>query len=200
MRQRVGHTGKTFFEELAQPELVCRVRDRPQQTHRHRFHAVGGEPLHRGPRHPLVESPLDTALRIDAFQHFEGEPPRDVGRRRIDIELEGHALSAAAVHERVGKPRGTQHRRLRRGAGHDRVGRARGAVDQHVRTADQRLHGKAEATRCVAEPLLHPHETPLRSRGRLSHRQRAGLVGHHHVGEGSPGVDRDPIGHVPRLH
>ena len=195
VRERVGHPRHRLLDQGAQPLLVRRVLDRPEQADGDRLDALPREPGERRARRVLVERPLHLAFGRHPLGDFGREPARHVGLERVDMELEGMQLAALAIDQDVRKTLGHQQRGLRGGAGDDRVGRPGRAVDQHVRVPDQVFDGDAHGPRRVGEPGLDAVGAP-RGRGRrLADGERTARCGDDDIGKGAAGIDGNSVGH-----
>ena len=173
VRERVGNPWHRLLDQGAQPLLVRRILDRPEQADGDRLHPLACEPGQRLPGRVLVERPLDLAFGRHPLRDLGREPARHVGLEGVDMELEGMQLAALAVDQDVRKAFGHQQRGPGGGAGDDGVGRPGGAVDQHLGRPDQRLEGEAHGAGRIGEARLDPVGAARRRGRRLADGERA---------------------------
>ncbi len=195
VRERHRDAGPLLLEDLADAALVVRVGDRPQQADADRLHLRAAGGVDRLAYRVLVERAVLAALRVDPPADLERQPPRDVGLRVRDREVEGLHLPALAQGQDVGEALRGQERGARGGALDDRVGGAGRRVHEQVGVAEQLLEREVEAFADHAQRLAAALEHALRRGQRLVEREPAVGVGEHDVGEGAAGVDRDPVAH-----
>ena len=191
----VRHPRHRLLDQGAQPLLVRRVLDRPEQADGDRLDALPRKPGERRTRRVFVERPLHLAFGVHPLGNLGREPARHVGLERVDMELEGMQLTALAVDQDVRKTLGHQQRGLRGSAGDDGVGRPGRAVDQHVRVPDQVFDGDAHGPRRVGEPGLDAVGAPRGCGRRLADGERTARCGDDDIGEGAAGIDGNSVGH-----
>jgi hypothetical protein len=175
-------------QELADPELVHRVDDRPDEAYRHRLDTQLARPVERRHHALLVERDEDVALRVDPLADLEGEVARDVRRRVLEL-AKRLQLPTLAEQQDVGESLGGEERRPRGLSLDDRVRRARRAVGEDLGAGEELAGRDAELRRERRERLLDALEGAREVGRRLRKMEHPFLVGDDDVREGPARVD-----------
>ncbi len=138
-----GTPGSSRFRISPHPLLVLRVDDRPEQADRDRLDA-GLLQVFRRRDHILLVQLLDlVAHGVDAAAHLAGAVARNVGRREVDLGIEGALARRFAQGEDVGMAGIADQAGRRDLALHQRIGRDGGAVDDEVGLAQGSRRARA---------------------------------------------------------
>ena len=194
MRQCVGCAGRVPIQYRRHRELVLGIDDRPQEAHGDCLHTPFGERGCNGARLCRIERRVDLAFRRHPFADLKGEAARHVRRWVVGAKIVRVALSTFAEHKSIGKSFGGEKRCLRRLAFDDGVGGMGGAVDEDLRTSEQRRQVVPQGVCGHLQRRTHTDENPLRRGQGLLHGANARLVRHHDIRKGAPCVDRNAVG------
>ena len=189
MGKRVGHARQMGFQERADPFLVVRVDDRPDQANPDGFDLGRLEPLDDGEDGVFVQRLVDHAVGADPLRDLESQPARHQRFGEWHGVIEGVDPAALPQQEDVRMSLGGEEGGPRGAAGQHGVGRARRGVEEQLAFAEQ---GRPVASVRVRR-LLHHLEAALhrivRPRGRLEEPERPVPSLEHEVGEGPPDID-----------
>ena len=199
MRQRERRTRQDFLDQLANPQFVRRIRDRPQQTHADRLDVLVRQALEQGAHGGFVERRFDAALGVDALRHLERVTARDVRIGIFNLQVVRFGLAAFFQQQDVRESRGGEKRRARDFPLDDAVRRPRRAVDEQARVGNQRFGGNADFLRRDLEACFDTRERTLFVGQGLADRETAVGVGNDDIGECTPGVDGNSIGHEVQI-
>ncbi|MFN8663839.1 MAG: hypothetical protein U0075_18235 [Thermomicrobiales bacterium] len=194
VRQRERHTWQVLGDEFPDAQLVRRVDDRPEEADANRLHAEIAALFDGFPYRTLIERDEDVSLGVDALGDLEGEVARHIGGRVGDL-LEGVQLATLAQEQDVREPLGGEEGRARGLPLDNGIGGAGGPVRKGLGAGQQATCGQAKLWRHVFQRRADSLEGAARRGERLADAQLPVVVDDHNVGKGSPGVNRDPIGH-----
>ena len=183
-----------FLEELAEPKLVHRVGDRPEQADGDRLDLAVSQLLDLGHGRLLVERNHDLASCTDALGDLERQRPGYVGIRVRAGEVERLGPAAFTEEEDVRMALGGEERRLRRGPGEDRVDRPGRPVDEKVGVGQKRAAIGLRGLRGEVQDVEDARDRICGRRRALEDRELAGPVLHDQIREGPAGVDCKPHG------
>ena len=190
MRKRIRDAWQMRLDELADPFLVRRLDDRPEQADGDRIDLEGAQSLEDGNYASLVERRLDRAVGHHALGHLEGQTLGHVGLGIGNGEVEDIAPPALAKDQDVGMAARDEECRSRRVAGQDRVNRMGRAVDQQLALLEQFAQGHPMAGGRQREAREHALDRIIGCGRSLVDGERAIVGLHQEIGERAPGVDR----------
>ena len=204
--QRDEHLRVLLGDQLAQPPLVHRVAEGPQQRHRDRADPVVEQRPDRGAGLVLVQSDDDGAVPVDPLGDLQGVPlgeqavvlglPEDV----LQLVRRAPEVAALDIHDedRVAVALGGEEPDRRHVAHHQGVQRRRGAVGDVVGAGEHVRQGDAEL---LGQQLKHVEDPAgiVRRGGRgLRGEHGPGVVVQDGIGERAAHVHADDIGHGAR--
>ena len=180
------------IEQRADPLLVDRIDDRPEQAHPHRLDFGRAHAPDDLDDRRLVEGLVLDAVGPDPPRHLEGEPPRYQRLGKGHGVVEGIDPAALAQQQHVGMPLRRHEGDPAGGAGEHRVRRARRRVHEEVAAPEQSPERDAGRAGRELEHIEHAPHRVVGGGGRLEQLEATVLVLHHEIGEGSAHIGRQP--------
>ena len=192
VRQRDRHARQSRGQNLAKPQFMCRVADRPEQADRHRLDTVRLQPVAEVGHGVLVQRVDDAPVRGNPLRHLECQVARHIGRGVRHAKIERLASPALAKGQDFRMPPRCQKSGSCRPARDDGVDGMCRSMNEQRRPAEKVAQRQVHVLRGKRQRVQHAPDRIGRRRRRLVQPYVARSRIDHEIGKGAARVASQP--------